>query len=119
MESEEAHRGGPPPAGRSRAREEKAARHSAEGLAAALARGERANVSPAAASSLLEWPMIAGSRLRVWRSLRLEKLLEEEGEVLAEGEEEQEKTLLSRLCADIPVTAELLCLPCPARPLPR
>lgn len=96
--------------GRSKVREEKAAKHSAEGLpmALALARGERAQPSDAASSSLQERPITAGSRLRVWRSLRLERLLHEEGEVLAaaaaagEAADEHEKTLLSRLCADIP-----------------
>lgn len=43
--------------------------------------------------------MMAGSRLRVWRSLRLERLLAAAG--AAAAGEEQEKTLLSRLCADI------------------
>lgn len=45
-------------------------------------------------------PMMAGSRLRVWRSLRLERLL-----AAGAAGEEQEKTLLSRLCADIAAAA--------------
>lgn len=44
-------------------------------------------------------PIRAGSRLRVWRSFLLEKPLVEAA--LPEAGEEQEKTLWSRLCADI------------------
>lgn len=44
-------------------------------------------------------PIRAGSRLRVWRSFLLEKPLAEAA--LPEAGEEQEKTLWSRLCADI------------------
>lgn len=44
-------------------------------------------------------PIRAGSRLRVWRSFLLEKPLAEAA--LLEAGEEQEKTLWSRLCADI------------------
>lgn len=92
----------PPPGGRSRAREEKAAKYSAEGPLVVLARAERAELSSTVPSSPPERPITAGSRLRVWRSPRLDKLLEQSGGLpAAAGEEEHEKTLLSRLCADI------------------
>lgn len=45
-------------------------------------------------------PIRAGSKLRVWRSFLLEKPLAEAEP--PEAGEEQEKTLWSRLCADIP-----------------
>lgn len=70
------------------------------GLPAPLARCAR----PAPSPSSRPPPMMAGSRLRVWRSLRLERLLAAAGAAAAAGEE-QEKTLLSRLCADIAAAA--------------
>lgn len=54
---------------------------------------------PAALVSSPLPPIRAGSRLRVWRSFLLEKPLAEAA--LPEAGEEQEKTLWSRLCADI------------------
>lgn len=53
---------------------------------------------PSTPTSPLQPPMRAGSRLRVWRSF----LLDEPGaEEEPEAGDEQEKTLCSRLCADI------------------
>lgn len=74
-------------------------RRSPEGLPEARARSAR----PAPSPSSRPPPMMAGSRLRVWRSLRLERLLAAAG--AAAAGEEQEKTLLSKLCADIAVGA--------------
>lgn len=54
---------------------------------------------PSAPASPPQPPIRAGSRLRVWRSFLLEKPLAEAA--LPEAGEEQEKTLCSRLCADI------------------
>lgn len=70
-------------------------RRSPRGLPAARARGARAESPPSSRPP----PMMAGSRLRVWRSLRLERF------GAAAAGEEQEKTLLSRLCADIAAAA--------------
>lgn len=82
------------------AEEPRGARGCPGGLPAALARGAR----PAPSPSSRPPPMMAGSRLRVWRSLRFERLLAAAGAAAAAGEE-QEKTLLSRLCADIAAAA--------------
>lgn len=55
---------------------------------------------PSSAPISLPQPLIrAGSRLRVWRSFLLENPLAEA--VPPDAGEEQEKTLCSRLCADI------------------
>lgn len=54
---------------------------------------------PSAPASPPQPPIRAGSRLRVWRSFLLEKPLAEAAPPAAG--EEQEKTLCSRLCADI------------------
>lgn len=77
------------------------ARRSPGGLPVVRARGARPALSP---SSRPPPPMMAGSRLRVWRSLRLERFLAAGAAAAAAGEE-QEKTLLSRLCADIAAAA--------------
>lgn len=54
---------------------------------------------PSEPISLPQPPIKAGSRLRVWRSFLLENPLAEA--VPPDAGEEQEKTLCSRLCADI------------------
>lgn len=56
---------------------------------------------PSVPISLPQSPIRAGSRLRVWRSFLLENPLAEA--VPPDAGEEQEKTLCSRLCADISV----------------
>lgn len=80
------------------------ARRSPGGLPVVRARGARPALSPSSRPPPPP-PMMAGSRLRVWRSLRLERFLAAGTAAAAAAGEEQEKTLLSRLCADIAAAA--------------